>query len=211
MRSGAANTVAVLTRSASRCGSRDKRFEIVGVAPAGFSGLEVGYAFDVAVPLCADASLRLRSMDSSRQNWWLAAAARLPPGQSLAARNAAVEALSPALFRETLPPEFRPELAEKFLAFRLAAIDASRGVSALRGTFTSPLLLLMGVTGLVLLIACVNLANLLLARMSHRQRELAVRLAVGASRARLARVVAVETERAGDCWHRSAACCSRRR
>ena len=168
-------------------------FEVVGVTPAGFSGLNVGRDFDLAVPLCAERALRGdRSMTAARQNWWLAAAARLPQGEALATRTARLEALSPALFRATLPEDFRPELAERFLAFKLAAIDASRGVSGLRQEFTSPLTLLMGVTALVLFIACVNLANLLLARMSHRQRELAVRLAVGASRLRLARVVGAE-------------------
>jgi putative ABC transport system permease protein len=168
-------------------------FEIVGVAPAGFSGLDIGRGFDLAVPLCAERSLRgERTMAVGRHNWWLAAAARLPAGETLALRTAKLEALSPALFRATLPPEFRPELAERFLAFKLAALDASRGISGLRQQFSDPLRLLMGVTAMVLFIACVNLANLLLARMSHRQRELAVRLAVGASRLRLARVVAAE-------------------
>jgi putative ABC transport system permease protein len=168
-------------------------FQIVGVTPPSFSGLEVGYPFDVAVPLCAEKVLRgERTMTASRQYWWLAAAARLPEGQSLAARAARLEALSPALMAETLPPDFRPELAEKYLKFRLTALDASRGVSNLRQQFGQPLLLLIGVTGLVLLIACVNLANLLLARMSHRHRELAVRLAMGATRTRLAALVAAE-------------------
>ncbi|HTV03564.1 MAG TPA: ADOP family duplicated permease [Luteitalea sp.] len=168
-------------------------FQIAGVAPAGFSGLDIGRDFDVAVPLCAEQVLRGdRTMSIERHNWWLALAARLAPGESLEARTAKLEALSPALFQATLPPMYRPELARPFLEFKLAAIDARRGVSGLRQQFTSPLHLLMGVTVLVLVIACVNLANLLLARMSHRQRELAVRLAVGASRARLARVVAVE-------------------
>lgn len=168
-------------------------FEIVGVTPIGFSGLNVGRDFDLAVPLCAERALRGdRSMTMARQNWWLAAAARLPQGETLATRTARLEALSPTLFRATLPEDFRPELAERFVAFKLAAVDASRGVSGLRNEFSSPLTLLMGVTALVLVIACVNLANLLLARMSHRQRELAVRLAVGASRLRLVRVVGAE-------------------
>jgi putative ABC transport system permease protein len=168
-------------------------FEIVGVAGAGFTGLDVGRDFDLAVPLCAERALRGdRSMASARHNWWLAAAARLPQGETLATRTARLEAMSPGLFRATLPEDFRPQIAERFVSFKLAAIDASRGVSSLRQQFTSPLTLLMGVTALVLFIACVNLANLLLARMSHRQRELAVRIAVGASRLRLARVVGAE-------------------
>ena len=168
-------------------------FEIVGVTPPAFTGLEVGRAFDVAVPICAETAIRgERSLMRDRKNWWLAVAARLPAGQTLASRTTQLEALSPGLFRETLPPDFRPELAERFQKFQLAAIDASRGVSTLRERFRNPLLMLMGVTGLVLLIACVNLANLLLARMSQRQREMSVRLAVGASRSRLARLVAAE-------------------
>ena len=135
-------------------------------------------------------------MTAERRNWWLAAVLRLGDGESLQTKAAELQALSPSLMAETLPPEFRPDLAENYRNFRLTALDASRGVSNLRERFGDPLLLLMGVTALVLLIACVNLANLLLARMSQRQRELAVRLAVGATRARLAALVAAEAGRA---------------
>ncbi len=167
--------------------------EIVGIAAAEFFGVEVGRS-DVAVPLCAEPWINGEGSHlAKRNNWWLAVIGRLKPGWTVAAATAQARAMSPAVFESTVPPNYRPDAAKYYTQYKLTANPAGSGVSSLRQTYEEPLLLLLGIAGLALLIACANLANLMLARASTREREMAIRLAIGASRGRLIRQLLAES------------------
>jgi predicted permease len=171
-----------------------KPFEIIGVAPAGFFGVEVGHSFDVAIPVCAEPIIEGENAHTPKRNhWWLASIGRLKPGWTLERARAHVRAISPGIFEATLPPNYTPETAKNYLAVKLTANPAGSGVSSLRSSYQDPLLILLAIAGLVLVIACANLANLMLARASARERELAIRLAIGASRPRLIRQMLAES------------------
>jgi len=169
-------------------------FSIIGVTPAEFYGVEVGRNFDVAVPLCAEPLVNSEdSQLKTRSGWWLSVMGRLKPGWTIERATMQLRSISPGLLEATLPPEFNPSNAKVFLQYQLAAYPADSGISDLRKDYQAPLWLLLGLAGLVLLIASANLANLLLARASAREKEMAMRMAVGAGRGRLIRQLLMES------------------
>ncbi len=159
--------------------------DIIGVTPPNFFGLSVGDPFDIALPLC-------QPKDMPRDLFNLAVMGRLRPRWTIERASQQLKSISPAIFNLTAPTDSSPQAIATFKRFKLTAIPAGHGVSVLREQYSSSLWLLLSITGLVLLIACANLANLLLARASTRDRELAVRLALGASAPRLVQQLFVE-------------------
>ncbi len=168
-------------------------FIVVGVTPPSFFGPEVGESMDVFLPLAAEGAIRGReSALDGRSSWWLEIMVRLQPHQTIEAATTALNAVRPAI-RDATWPDWPTDMKSRYLtdAFRLET--AATGVSSLRERFEQPLTIIMIVVGAVLLIACANIANLMLARATARRHEMSIRLALGASRGRLACQMFVES------------------
>ena len=171
----------------------ENSYEIVGVTPPSFIGLSVGDTWDVAVPVCVEPILNPRfNRIPIRRAWWLASIGRLKPGWTLERANAQMSAVSSAMLQETIPPEYDGDGIKHYMDYKFGVFPGGTGFSSLRRDSETSLWLLLGISGLVLLIACANLANLLLARATARERQLTIRLALGASRSRLIRELLAE-------------------
>ncbi|MBV8514628.1 MAG: FtsX-like permease family protein, partial [Acidobacteria bacterium] len=150
-------------------------------------GIEVGHSFDFALPLCSTPSYHDDLRYFTRPDYFfLTVMGRLKFDWTLARASAQLESISPGIITATVPSGYSNVALDIYRRYHLVAYPAGHGVSSLQ-TYDSSLWLLFGITALVLLIACANLANLMLVRGNSRQREIAVRLALGASRWRLIR------------------------
>ena len=174
----------------------DEWFEIVGIAPEGFRGLNLTVDPDVTLPLTAFPFItdgpRMRSLRAN-PSFWVRTTGRLKPGVTIEQARVALETLWAELKRATVPTEYAGAQRDRFLEVRPSVESAAKGIEQqLRDTFTNPLIIVLAIAALILLIACVNLASLLLARAATRVHEMGVRLALGAGRGRLVRQLLVE-------------------
>jgi predicted permease len=168
---------------------------VVGVAPPGYTGLRLTIEPDITIPLAALPLLNGRTVESitTRTTQWIRMAGRLGPGVSLRQARAHLDAKWPAIRDAATPVDLSLSLRDRHAALRLEISSLAHGTEpGLRTQFTQPLLIVLGIAGLVLAIACVNLASLSLSRAVARGHEIATRLALGATRWRVCRQLLVE-------------------
>src|SRR4051812_13716553 len=162
---------------------------IIGVAPKGFEGTTLGSSPNVYVPITMRHAM---SPDfngfTKRRSYWIYLFARLKPGVTIEQATAAANAVYRPIINDVEAPlqtGMSPATMVKFKAKEITLADGRRGQSSMHASTRTPLILLFSITGIVLLIACANIANLLLARAAGRTTEMAVRLSLGETRRQL--------------------------
>jgi predicted permease len=170
---------------------------IVGVAPRGFRSTSFAFAPDVFVPITLRAELEppFKAFDN-RRSYWVYLFARLNPGETIQQATSAVNATYHGIITTTEVPLQKSMSAKTMAVFRdkvIALAPGERGQSSTPAELQAPLTLLLSVAGVVLVIACANIANLLLARSTARTGEMAIRLSVGAGRVQLVRQLLFES------------------
>jgi len=157
---------------------------IIGVSGAGFRGVEVGVAPDFFVPIVMRSEVTGRAGWNNRNNSWLYVVGRLKSGTSIAQVESELSVISKQQEEQERRTAANPRFVNTGMPVKL--LPGAQGYSGLRNRLSQPLIVLMIIVGVVLLIACANVANLLLARAAARRHEMAVRLAIGAGRGRIA-------------------------
>lgn len=163
-------------------------FKIIGVMQKGFTGMGIATEPDVTIPLTAQPIITGSSFAKLTSPRWfgLEIGGRMKDGVTLAQARAQLQTVWPAVQAQALPSDYTAQERAQAAATRLEVKSAARGIdSDLREHFSRPLYVMLAATALILLIACVNLANLMLGRAGARRQEIAMRLALGASPSRI--------------------------